>query len=395
MIAPVMRGNRKPQVCLIFLAGLAIWLAVACAGSTLATPTPTVGVLLHTRTPTPTLDPATPTPTLSADILYRQGLSQREAWNLMEALERYDAALALEPDAQVYAERAEVYRLVGQYAEAAADVAQALSLNPTLPEAWRQRALLAQAQGAWDEALEAASQLVELRPADGAAYALRAQIYANGPGELRLALADYERAAALSYAMEKATLVERWRLAAELEEWDGAFLISLKMFITRSEDPARYYYRAWSLIRLRRLDEAIQQLFAGIEHYPDYPVVFYYTLGVAYFERLAWPEAIAALEVALAQSGAAPEETAAWRQLDITTADILGWMGLAYLKLGQCETGGAIVQRAAAESADPNRWGWAVRQIGACYTAITPTPTPTPAPTSTPHAVQVPPTPTP
>ncbi len=393
MIAPVMRKNRKSQVFPFFLAGLAGWLAVACAVP--ATVTPTVSVLLHTRTPTPTLDPATPTPTLSADILYQQGLSQREVWNLAAALERYDAALALAPDAQVYAERAEVYRLVGNDEEAAVDIAQALSLDPTLPEAWRQRALLAQAQGAWNEALEAVNQFIELRPDDGAAYALRAQLYANGLSELRLALADYEHAAALSYALEKATLVERWRLAAELEEWDEAFLVSLKMFITRSEDPARYYYRAWSLIRLRRLDEAIQQLFAGIERYPDYAVVFYYALGVAYFERLAWPEAIAALEVALAQSGAASEETAAWRQLGITTADILGWMGLAYLKLGQCETGGAIVQRAAAESADPNRWGWAVRQVGACYTAITPTPTPTPAPTSTPHAVQVPPTPTP
>ncbi len=327
--------------------------------------------------------------------LYRRGLDQREAWNLPAALEHLSAALAQSPDALTYAQRAEAYRLTGQYDQAAADLERALALDPQQPEAWRQMALLSQAQGAWEQALTAVNTLIALRPDDGTAYALRAQIYAQGLGAPRLALADYEQAAALSHTLDSATLTERWHLYASLNEWNQAFLTSLKMFITGSQDPARYYYRAWSLIQLNRLDEAIQQLFTGIRQYPDYPVAFYYALGVAYSERGAWAEAITSLEVALAQTGAAPEPNATWQQLGISVADILGHLGIAYLRVGQCETGGAVLQRAVDESSDPNRWGWAVRGVGACYTALTPTPTPTPAPSPTPHAVQVPPTSTP
>jgi tetratricopeptide (TPR) repeat protein len=130
------------------------------------------------------------------------------------------------------------------------------------------------------------------------------------------------------------------------------------------------------LIQLGRLDEAIQILFFGLDRYPDYPVALYYALGVAYYERQAWAEAVQALDVALNQLGAAKDDM----RVEISEPDILGRLGVAYLELRQCETGAALVERAIAEAADLSDWYWARERIQTCYIAITPTPTRTATP---------------
>jgi hypothetical protein len=127
---------------------------------------------------------------------------------------------------------------------------------------------------------------------------------------------------------------------------------------------------------LGQVDAAIQALLFGIKRYPDYPMTLYYSLGVAYYERGAWKEAIQALEVALLQMGTMPIEQGGGRLSNISPSDILGPMGVAYLELRQCETGGAIVERAVAESPNPSDWLWARPRIEACYISLTPTPTP-------------------
>lgn len=357
------------------LMGLIIGLVAACAAPSSVPDTSPLKThqQLYTRTPIPTVTPVTPTPTLSAQEIYRDGLSRRVAWDLDAALERFDAALALAPDLiPVYASRAELYRLSGYYDEAAADIERALSLNPELVQAWREKAWLHREEGAWDEALAAVNKLIELQPDDGAAYVLRAQIYAEGLGKLRLALGSYERAIARDPLFDKATLVERWHILAALERWDEALLVSHKMFTTGSEDPLRYYYRGWSLMQLGRLDDAIQMLFFGIRRYPDCPEALYYALGAAYYERRAWAEAIQALEVVLGQADVASSENVPWQRLGISAADILGRMGVAYLELKQCQTGAALVKRAAVEA--PDAWEWAVERAEACYVSLTPTP---------------------
>lgn len=375
----VMIPSRIALICSLLIC-LVLWLTLAC---TVPTPSPTAtwpgpGARLYTRTPTPTV---TPTPTLDPQDLFQQGLTRREAWDLDTALDRFDTSLTLTPNAPVYASRAEVLRLQGHYEEAAADIARALDLNPELAEAWRQKALLNRAEEAWDEALAAVNKWIELEPEDGAAFVLRAQIYAKGFGKLRQALADYERAILRDPTFDKATLVERWHILAELEDWQEALLVSHRITTTGSQDPLRYFYRGWSLIQLERLDEAIQMLFFGLQRYPDYPVMLYYALGVAYHERQAWPEAIQALEVALIQLGAQSSAGALERPLEVTNADILGRMGIAYLELKQCETGEAIIQRASAESPDPKSWEWARERSEECYLLLTPTPTPQDTPT--------------
>jgi len=270
---------------------------------------------------------------------------------------------------------------MGRYEEAAADIEQALALAPDLAEAWRQKALLSRTQMAWDEALASANKLIEFAPDDGAAYILRAQIYVEGFGELQQALSDYDQAISRDPIFDKATLVERWHILAELGEWEQALLVSQKITTSGSEDPLRYYYRGWSLTQLERTDAAIQMLLFGIQRYPDYPVALYYALGVAYCQRQAWMEAVQSLEVALSQSSTASSEIASQRRLNITDTDILGWMGVAYLGLKQCETGAALVERAIAEGADPVTWTWARERVEACYVSLTPTPTPGGTPT--------------
>jgi tetratricopeptide (TPR) repeat protein len=361
----------------LVLVGLILWLAVACATSDPARDAtrPAPGALLYTRTPVPA---ATPTPTLHPQFAYLQGLGQREAWHLEEAIARYTKSIELAPSATTYVSRAEAYRLTGEYAKAAADVESALEMSPESPDAWRQKVLLTRELGDWEQALEAVNRLIELVPDDGSAYVLRAQIYYEGLHRPQHALQDFDQAIALDPAYDKATLVERWNILAGLDRWEQALLVSHKIITTGSEDPLRYFYRGWSLIQVERIDEAIQKLHFGIQRYPDYPVMLYYALGVAYYERGAWPEAVQSLEVALAQFGAASEESSFEWPLDLTTADILAPLGVSYLGLRQCETGAAIVERAIAESPHPADWLWARDRIEACYIALTPTPTATP-----------------
>jgi tetratricopeptide (TPR) repeat protein len=360
-------------VCLILL------LAAACAASApTETPRPTIaGALLYTRTPTPTV---TATPTTHPEVPFQQGRVKRDAWELDQAVDYFSAALDIAPSAAYHASRAEVYRLMGRYDEAAADIEAALALDPGLAEAWRQQALLSRAQGDWDQALAGINRVIELKPHDGAAYVLRAQIHAEGFGKLLQALVDYRRAIAQDPVYDKATLVERWHILAKLGYWEEALLVSQKMASSGSQDPLRYYYRAWSLIQLGRIDQAIEQLLFGIERYPDYPAALYYALGVAYYERQAWAEAVQALEVAMLQSGSANGTDGVEHALDIEEADILGRMGVAYLGLRQCETGAALVERAIAEGRHLSDWYWARKAIEECYIAITPTPTRTATP---------------
>ena len=128
------------------------------------------------------------------------------------------------------------------------------------------------------------------------------------------------------------------------------------------------------------LTKPFRSSFLASSSYPDYPVALYYVLGIAYYERQAWPEAIQALEVALSQMGALPDENVVEHALDIIQADILGPIGIAYLELKQCETGAALVKRAVDESRRRSDWDWALDRIEACYISITPTPTPTGTP---------------
>ena len=130
------------------------------------------------------------------------------------------------------------------------------------------------------------------------------------------------------------------------------------------------------MIQLGKLDEAIQISFFGIDRYPDFPVALYYALGVAYYERQAWAEAVQALDVALNQWGAATDAM----RTEISETDILGRLGVAYLELRQCETGEALVERAIAEATALSDWYWAREHIQTCYIAITPTPTRTATP---------------
>ena len=359
-------------LCLI---GLTLWLVIACTAPipVPVTPSPGHGARLFTRTPTPT---ATPIPTLDPYAIYRQGLARRAAWDLETALDRFDIAVTMSPSAPFYASRAEVYRLTSRYEEAAADIERALALDPRLAGAWREKALLSSAEATWDDALTAVNKLIELEPDDGAAYAARAQIYSEGFGKIQKALIDYNRAIHHNSVFDRATLVERWYILARLGRWEEALRVSRKAAIANSQDPLHYFYRGWSFLQLGRLDEAIQVLFVGIGRYPDYPMALYYALGVAYYERQAWSEAIQALEVALVQSGTSSSGSERARSLDFADADILGRMGVAYLELKQCETGGAIVDRAISESTDTDDWTWARGRTEACYISLTPTPTP-------------------
>ena len=373
MITFMTRSHTKVACCCLI--GLILWLLVACAStsSTPTSPSLTQNARLFTRTPTPTI---TPTPTLDPFVIYLDGLTERDTWDLASALDRFDTALAKAPTASLYASRAEVYRLMGKYEETAADIKMALERDPNLADAWRQKALLSRAQENWDEALDAVNRLIELEPSNGAAFALRAQIYDQGFDKILQSLVDYHRAIRLDPFFDKATLVERWHILARLGDWEEALIVSHKMATTGSQDPLRYYYRAWSLIQLGRLDEAIQILFFGLDRYPDYPVALYYALGVAYYERQAWAEAVQALDVALNQLGAAKDDM----RVEISEPDILGRLGVAYLELRQCETGAALVERAIAEAADLSDWYWARERIQTCYIAITPTPTRTATP---------------
>ncbi len=107
----------------------------------------------------------TDAPDARAQVLLDRGMSRREAWDLLGALEEFDALVAYCPDyAEGYNQRAFVNYLRQNYGAALADLDRAIALSPNHVAALSGRALSLLGLKRLDDARAALNHALELNP---------------------------------------------------------------------------------------------------------------------------------------------------------------------------------------------------------------------------------------
>lgn len=110
-----------------------------------------------------------------------------------QALLAYTQVLDQYKSARAYLKRGHVYRLLQEYGEALDDLGNALRLDPTLAEAWRERGLAQSGVGQFPQAFEDLNRAIRLAPMDAESYYVRADLF-NRLNQDEEALKDYQKA---------------------------------------------------------------------------------------------------------------------------------------------------------------------------------------------------------
>jgi tetratricopeptide (TPR) repeat protein len=129
-----------------------------------------------------------------AQELFSQGVDALNQGNANLALEKFSAALKLDPELpEAYINRGIALRRLGQYVEAVEDLDKALKLAPKSPEAFYNRALAYSLSGLYDKAVADYTQASKYTPQDWQIFYNRGNAYLD-QNLVKEALADYNQA---------------------------------------------------------------------------------------------------------------------------------------------------------------------------------------------------------
>jgi tetratricopeptide (TPR) repeat protein len=204
-------------------------------------------------------------------VIYRmRGMALRVLGDLSAALTDLDRALARSPDASTRSERAEVLRTMDRLDEALADFDASIAEQDNDAFAFLGRARTRYAMGNADEALRDLNRALALTPNDHAILIERAQIYRE-QGREQLALIDLRQSERvlreeidLDNEDTEALNALAWLYAATIDDYHTEALALIeRVFAVLDEADQRAAYlttRGWTLLRLGRVPEAIQQL---------------------------------------------------------------------------------------------------------------------------------------
>lgn len=217
----------------------------------------------------------------------------------------------------------------GRVAEIAWETAR--EKEPENAVIWREGARLALARDDFSLAEARIWQAIATNPQDAESWALLATILSR-QGALDTAEQALGIAQTLTQEQMTALFLERWHSA--LAAQNSATLQTLAQTYSRQNprDELKTYYQAEALLTINAAQTARDLLLQSTDS--QSPAVLWYTLGRAYMQSKAWPEAVIALEVAnnkllqgdesLALASRTPQDT-----LSITMAQ-------AYLYAGKC-----------------------------------------------------------
>ena len=132
------------------------------------------------------------------ESLYAQASTALQSGALDEAIQRYDALIALRPDfAESYYKLGNAYNRLGRWPEALAAYDRAVAVDPQYANAFCNRGTVLERLERWDDALESYDRALALNPGDAFAYYNRAGVLR----ELQRfdeAITGYDRAIALN-----------------------------------------------------------------------------------------------------------------------------------------------------------------------------------------------------
>ena len=175
-----------------------------------------------------------------------------------EALASYDRAVGLDPkDSLTHYNRGSVLKDLKRYAEALASYDSAIALNGGYAEAYVNRGNVLRELRRWDSAIDSFERAIALNPAIAHAFQGRGICF-HTLRRFEPALADYNQAVALKPELGTVYL-HRGNLFAELDRHFEA-AADYRKASELEPDAATYQSLAASLVRINRLEDAIDSL---------------------------------------------------------------------------------------------------------------------------------------
>lgn len=305
-----------------------------------------------TATPMPTLSPQRlptripPTPTVTiaqAELVrqtYERGLALRASGDATGAMEAFSETLTLDPAfAPAHLERGKLWLMQRQYGHALADAQAAIAADQQ----------------------------------NSAAYILLGEVLRLGYNDPRQALTAYERAVELDPALAGPTFAARWQVASASGQARRMLLLAEEYRTAYPDDPLGAYYRGLALIAVGNPRAAINLLVEALQE--GGPAALWFALGKAYAADGAWRNAKVCYEQAraLAEAG----DRSLYQVSDTAVVNLFAALGEAYIHVGECVSGQAMLQHALAIGGERSELHTLLGQAMICQT---PTPTPTPYP---------------
>ncbi|MDP2886614.1 MAG: tetratricopeptide repeat protein [Ignavibacteria bacterium] len=226
-----------------------------------------------------------------------RGLAYADQLKFREAIDDYNAGLALESDDwRLLFNRANALRELGAYPQAVAEYNSALSKLPTNADIYYYRGLTYQYLGKMDNAVDDYNQAIKLNPARIEAYVNRGSIYAEAK-QFDKALTDFNDALKLDpddadvYFNRGAV----YRLIARPDEALQEFSQSLSL---KPSNAKALNFRGMTYFGKGEFDSAINDYEKAISIDPSNPFL-YNNRGAAYYQKRDFDKAVSDYTVAL------------------------------------------------------------------------------------------------
>lgn len=235
--------------------------------------------------------------TAAPQAIFDQGLALHQAGRLDEARQRYEAALAIDPNHFDALHMLGVSCIqTGQRERAVELIRRAVRVNPAVAAAHGNLANVLNGLRRFDEALACCDRAIALNPQFAEAHGNRGQAL-NELGRYQEALASYERVVALKPTAQaffnQATLLrEVGRQDAALESFDRALAL-------KSDHAEAHRGRGVILSELGRAEEALESLDRALGLRPDYAEA-HFNRAIALRELQRPEEALASHDRAIA-----------------------------------------------------------------------------------------------
>lgn len=205
---------------------------------------------------------------MNAQAHYEHGTSLRKLGRHDEAIQAFEAAIALNPNfAEAHNSRAIALATLGRYQDALASLDRAIELSPDYAEGHNNRGIVLQELGQLDAALASFDKAVALKPDNARAHNNRGTILS----ELRRyadAVSCYEKAIAIEPSFAGAFYNHGMALH-DLGRFDDALASFDKAIAVRPDYAEAHHNRGAVLQDILRIDEAIRAYAAAIKLQPD------------------------------------------------------------------------------------------------------------------------------
>lgn len=197
-----------------------------------------------------------------------RGLSYIEKGNYSRAIEDYSAALAIQPDAEFYSNRATAYGALKQYGQAFDDINHALKIKPAYADAYYNRGLFYYELGKFDLAVLDFTSAVSIKPDMYDAFVSRGVAFGSQK-QYEKALADFNQALNIHPNFLQAHY-NRGIVYNIYQQYNLAINDFTKVLRIKPDYAEAHNYIGMALSKTGRYEEAMSHFKEALQIKPDY-----------------------------------------------------------------------------------------------------------------------------